>query len=61
MHSNPIEEIFEVGDAYWRRRVGTLEVLVAELLEKNQNMRFSLQALEQQKPIANGVGTRIQI
>ena len=50
MQSNPIEEISEAGDAYWQQRVVTLEFLVAELLVKNQTMRFSLQALEQQKP-----------
>jgi hypothetical protein len=61
MQSNPIEEIPEVGDAYWRHRVGTLELLVAELLEKNQNMRFSLQALEHHKPMAKGVGGGIQV
>ena len=61
MQSNSMEEISELGDAYWRHRVGTLEVLVAELLEKNQNMRFSLQALEQEKPMANGGGGGIQV
>ena len=54
MQSNPIEEIPEEGDAYWSQRVVTLEVLVAELLAKNQTMRFSLQTLEQQKPMAKG-------
>ena len=49
MQSHSIEEMSEVGDAYWRHRVVTLEVLVAELLLKNQSMRFSLQAMEQEK------------
>jgi hypothetical protein len=47
MQSPSIEEMSEVGDGYWRRRVVTLEVLVAELLVKNQDMRFNLHAIEQ--------------
>jgi hypothetical protein len=39
----------EVCDAYWLRRVVTLEILIAELLVKNQDMRFNLQAIEQQR------------
>jgi hypothetical protein len=49
MQSHSIEEMSEVGDAYWRHRVVTLEILVAELLLKNQSMRFSLQVMEQEK------------
>lgn len=52
MKSDSIEEMFEVGDLYWRHRVGALEGLVAELLEKNQNMRFVLQAMEHERPKA---------
>ena len=57
MQSLSIKELSEVGDAYWRLRVVTLESLVVELLVKNQNMRFNLQALEQQKPTADGAGS----
>lgn len=52
MRSDSIEEMSEVGDLYWRRRVEELEGLVAELLEKNQNMRFVLQAMEHKRPKA---------
>jgi len=54
MQSDPIEEMSEVGDLYWRHRVGALEGLVAELLEKNQNMRFVLKAMEHEKPGTGG-------
>lgn len=50
MESDVIEEMSELGDLYWRRRVGALEDLVAELLAKNQNMRFVLQAMEYEMP-----------
>lgn len=43
-----IEEMSKVGDASWRHRVLTLEIVIAELLVKNQDMRFNLQAIEQQ-------------
>jgi hypothetical protein len=56
MQSDSVEEMSEVGDLYWRRRVLTLEVLVAELLVKNQNMRFDLQAIEQEKSKAEASG-----
>ena len=50
VQSHPsIEEMSEVYDAYWRHRVVTLEILIAELLVKNQDMRFNLQAIEQQR------------
>ena len=57
MQSLSIKELSEVGDAYWRLRVVTLESLVVELLVKNQNMRFNLQALGQQKPTADDAGS----
>ena len=50
MKSDAIEEMSEAGDPYWRHRVGALEGLVAELLEKNQNMRFVLKAMEHERP-----------
>jgi hypothetical protein len=56
MQSHSIEKMSEAGDAYWRHRVATLEILVAELLVKNQDMRFNLQAVEQQKSTAEGAG-----
>jgi hypothetical protein len=56
MQSHSVEKVSEVGDAYWRHRVVTLEILVAELLVKNQNMRFNLQAVEQQRSTAEGAG-----
>jgi len=56
MQSHSIEKMCEADDAYWRHRVVTLEILVAELLVKNQNMRFNLQAVEQQKSAAEGSG-----
>jgi hypothetical protein len=59
MQSRPIEKMSEVEDAYWRHRVVTLEILVAELLVKNQNMRFNLQAIEQQNSRAEGTGIQI--
>jgi hypothetical protein len=43
-----------VGDVYWRQAVVMSEALVTEFLLKNQTMRFSLQAREQKKPMANG-------
>ena len=58
--SHSIEEVSEIGDAHWRHRVGILEILVAELLVKNQKMRFDLQAIEQQKLKADGGGSEIQ-
>jgi hypothetical protein len=56
MQSHSVEKVSEVGDAYWRHRVVTLEILVAELLVKNQNMRFNLKAVEQQRSTAEGAG-----
>jgi hypothetical protein len=47
MQSRSAEEISESFD--WTHRVATLEILVAELLVKNRNMRFNLQAIEQEK------------
>lgn len=49
MHSHLLEDVSELGEAYWRHRVVTLERVVAELLVKNQSMRFTLQAIQQQK------------
>ena len=49
MQSEPIEEMSQVDDLYWHHRVVALECLVAELLFKNQSMRFVLQAMEQEK------------
>jgi hypothetical protein len=48
MRSLSIQETTETGDAYWRSRVVALEGLIAELLIKNQDMRFALQATEQE-------------
>lgn len=59
MKSDAIEEMSEVGDLYWRHRVGALEGLVAELLVKNQSMRFVLQAMEYEKPVAGDSGTEL--
>ena len=59
MQSHSIEEMSEAGNAYWRHRVVTLEILVAELLVKNQNMRFNRQAIEQQNSRAEGAGIQI--
>ncbi|AXC16383.1 hypothetical protein ACPOL_7193 (plasmid) [Acidisarcina polymorpha] len=49
MQSDPIEEISEAGEAYWRHRAVILQILVAQLLEKNQNMRFNLEAIDRQR------------
>ena len=55
VQSHPsIEEMSEVYDAYWRHGVVTLEILIAELLVKNQDMRFNLQAIEQQRSRPEG-------
>jgi hypothetical protein len=43
MVSDRCEEISETDIAYWRRRVLSLELLVSELLTKNQVMRFMLE------------------
>ena len=40
LHSDHHETETEI--AYWRSRVASLEVLVCELLAKNQHMRFAL-------------------
>jgi hypothetical protein len=49
MQLRSVEEMSEGFDTNWRLRVATLESLVAELLVKNQNMRFNLQTIEQRK------------
>jgi hypothetical protein len=43
MLSHPLDHISETEIAYWRSRVASLEVLVCELLAKNQHMRFALE------------------
>jgi hypothetical protein len=55
MQSQSVEEMSERFDANWRHRVATLESLVAELLVKNQNMRFNLQMIEQMKSTSETV------
>jgi hypothetical protein len=49
MRSLSIQETTETSDAYWRSRVVALEGLVAELLIKNQDMRFALQSTEREE------------
>ena len=51
------QDITETGDAYWRDRVLALESLVVDLLMKNQNMRFAMQAAPSDKTVA-GVSRR---
>jgi hypothetical protein len=44
-----LEQDFETDLTYWRNRVSSLEILVGELLAKNQAMRL---VLESASPVA---------
>jgi hypothetical protein len=51
MLSYPLEQISETEIAYWRGRVASLEILICELLAKNQHMRFVLEPTTQNRPV----------
>jgi hypothetical protein len=57
MMSHP--QTSETEITYWRNRVATLEVLVCELLAKNQRMRFVLELPTQDRPAISVVAQRL--
>jgi hypothetical protein len=55
MQINPVQQASEGDLTYWRNRVLSLEVLVCELLAKNQRMRFTLDGITQERLEANSL------
>jgi len=53
MPSHPRELDSEAEITYWRDRVSSLEVLVGELLAKNQTMRSVLESAIPKRPSAS--------
>lgn len=51
MLSHLPEQTYETEIAYWRSRVTSLEVLVCELLAKNQHLRFVQEPANYNHPI----------
>jgi hypothetical protein len=58
MMSHPLEQTSETEIAYWRNRVATLEVLICELLVKNQRMRFVSELRTQDNPATSVIVQR---
>jgi hypothetical protein len=59
MMSHPLEQTSETEMAYWLNRVATLEVLICELLAKNQCMRFVLELKTQDHPASSVIAQRL--
>jgi hypothetical protein len=53
MLSRSFEQDSPTELAYWHSRVASLEILVCELLAKNQRMRFVLELPTQERPAAS--------
>jgi hypothetical protein len=53
MMSHPPEQASETDLAYWLNRVATLEVLICELLAKNQRLRSVLELTTQDHPASS--------
>jgi len=59
MMSHPLEQTSDIEMAYWRNRVATLEVLICELLAKNQRMRFVLELEKQNHPASSVIAQQL--
>lgn len=59
MMSHPPEQTSETDMAYWLNRVATLEVLICELLAKNQRLRSVLELTPQDHPASSVIAQRL--
>ena len=59
MMSHPLKPISETEITYWRSRVASLELLVCELLAKNQDMRFVLGLTTREHPLSSVSAQRL--
>jgi hypothetical protein len=59
MMSHPPEQASETDMAYWLNRVATLEVLICELLAKNQRLRSVLELTTQDHPASSVIAQRL--
>lgn len=59
MMSHPPKQTSETDMAYWLNRVATLEVLICELLAKNQRLRSVLELTTQNHPESSVIAQRL--